>query len=63
MAKLAIKEMMKKRKVTLYRLGILLKMDEKNVARLVRPGYNRTFAMLCRIGKALKCKVRDLIRG
>jgi DNA-binding Xre family transcriptional regulator len=62
MPKLAIKEMLKRRRVSLYRLGLLLDMDPKNVARLTRPGYNPKFDMLVRIAKALKCKVRDLIR-
>ena len=62
MPSLRILEMLEKRKVSQYRLAILLGMDGKNVARIFRPSYNPTFSTLTRIAKALKCKVRDLIR-
>ncbi len=63
MPRLVIKEVAKKRKVTQYRLALLLKMDMKNLARLLKPGSNPTFQTLCKVAKALKCRVRDLIKG
>lgn len=62
MPKLQIQAACDKRKMTHYRLAILLKIDNSNVARLFRPGYNPTFQTLCAIAKALKCRVRDLIK-
>lgn len=62
MPRLAIREFCEKRKISHYRLAKLLGMDEKNLARLLKPESNPRFDTLCRIAKALKCKVRDLIR-
>lgn len=62
MAKLILKAMLKKRKISQYRLAILLKMDGKNVARLFRPDYDPKLSTLNRLAKVLKCKVRDLLK-
>lgn len=62
MPRIAIVEFCEKRKITHYRLAKLTGMDEKNLARLLKPGSNPRFDTLVRISKALKCKVRDLIK-
>lgn len=62
MPRLRIQEMCDKRKISRYRLAQLLGMTAKNLAKLFRPEANPTFNTLCRIAKALKCRVRDLIR-
>lgn len=62
MARFLIKEMCKKRKMSQYRLGILLNNGPKNVARLFKPDYDPKLSMLARCAKALKCRIRDLYK-
>lgn len=62
MPRLVIREMLRKKNVSQYRLAIEMRINPKNTARLLKPGANLTFDTLCRIAKALKCRVRDLIK-
>ena len=62
MAKFLLKAVCKERAISQYRLAILLKMDAKNISRLFRPDYDPKLSLLARVAKALKCRIRDLIR-
>jgi len=62
MARLVIKKAMQERGVSQYRLAQILKMDAKNLSRMIGPDGNITFYNLNRIARALGLKVRDLIK-
>ena len=62
MAKLLLTEMLKKRKMSKYRLAKILNADYKNTHRWFKPDYDPKLSTLAAWAKALKCKVRDLIK-
>ena len=62
MARLLLKEMLKKRKMTRYRFAKLLDMEYQNARRYLKPGYDPKLSVLTAWAKVLKCRVRDLIK-
>lgn len=62
MAKLALKEALKKRKISARKFAALIQIDYKNVSRLYREGSDPRLSTLCKWAKVIGCKVRDLIK-
>lgn len=62
MARLILAEMLKKRRISKQEFGRRLGIRPEHVYRLFRPGVDPRLSALNRYARALKCKVRDLIR-
>jgi len=62
MAKVILVEVLKKKKISKRAFGRMIGAREDNVWRIFRPGYNPKFSTLQAWAKALKIKVRDLIK-
>lgn len=62
MARLILDQVRRRKRVSKRQLAIRMGMRYENVFRIFRPGYDAKFSVLQKIAKALKCKVRDLIK-
>lgn len=62
MAKLALGDALKKRKLSKRQFAKMLGMSYHNVFRLFREGQDPKFSTLNKWAKVLGCKVRDLIK-
>lgn len=62
MAKLILGEVLKKKKLSKRRFAKLLDQRYENVFRYFRDGYDPKLSTLSLWAKALKCRVRDLVR-
>lgn len=62
MAKFALAKYLKKRKMSKRQFAKLIEMRYEQVFRLFREGYDPKLSLLNRAAKALKCRVRDLIK-
>lgn len=62
MAKLALAEMLRKRKLSKRAFAKRLGIDYHNVFRYFRPTVDPKLSTLTRWARAIGCRVRDLIR-
>ena len=62
MAKFILGSVLKKRKISKRQFALMIKMRYEQVFRLFRDGYDPKLSLLSRCAKALKCKVRDLLK-
>jgi transcriptional regulator with XRE-family HTH domain len=62
MARLILSDVLKQKGLSKRQFAKLLGVRYENVFRLFHKGYNPRFDRLCEIAKALRCRVRDLIR-
>lgn len=62
MPAIALKEMLQKRGLSKRQFAQRLGMRYEHVFRLFRPGVDPKLSTLAKWAKALRCRVRDLIR-
>jgi DNA-binding Xre family transcriptional regulator len=62
MAKFILGAVLKKRRLSKRQFAKMIEMRYEQVFRLFRDGYDPKLSLLNRIAKALKCRVRDLIK-
>lgn len=62
MPSLRVRQVMERKGVSLRELARRLRRDVTNTARQVKDDANPTLSTLAAVAKALKCKVRDLIK-
>lgn len=61
MAKLAIRKVLIKKKVSARQFALRLGIDYRNIWRILREDQNPRLSDLTRYAQALKCRVRDLL--
>lgn len=62
MARLVLKELLRRKRISVRAFSRLINTDISGAFRAVRPDYNPTLKTMTLWAKALKCKVRDLIK-
>lgn len=62
MAKFILGAVLKRRKLSKRQFAKMIDMRYEQVFRLFREGYDPKLSLLSRAAKALKCKVRDLVK-
>ena len=61
-AQFILDKVLKKRGISKRQFAKLIEMDYRQVFRLFEDGYDPKLSLLIRAARALKCKVRDLIK-